>query len=326
MNILVCGGAGYIGSHTVRRLIKEGYEVLVLDNLCNGHMSAIAGIPFVNADLCDQSALKQVFHDHKIDAVIHFAAYALVGESMGQPDIYYRNNVVGTLNLLESMLSTGVKHMVFSSTAAVYGDPLQLPISEDHRTVPTNAYGATKLAVEEMLRWFGQAFGLKYTSLRFFNAAGADPAGDIGEDHDPETHLIPVVIKAALGLIPHVKILGTDYLTRDGTCIRDYIHVLDLADAHVLALKMLLGEGRSAVYNLGSGEGYSVREVIKTAEEVTGRMVRTIEGDRRMGDPAVLVASAEKAERELGWKPECSRLETLIYTAWEWHRENPGGY
>lgn len=326
MKILVCGGAGYIGSHTVRQLTRAGYEVIVLDNLIKGHLPAIEKTPFIQADITDKPALERVFRENKIDAVMHFAAHSLVGESMARPDIYYRNNVAGTLNLLEVMSNTGVEYLIFSSTAAVYGEPVKVPIPEEHPTIPTNPYGATKLAVEEMLRWFGQAYGLKYISLRYFNAAGADPAGDIGEDHSPETHLIPLVLKAALGLVPEIKIFGTDYPTPDGTCIRDYIHVTDLADAHVLALEKLAGGSDSAAYNLGNGSGFSVREVIKTAEEVVGKPIPVVEGERRPGDPAVLVASAEKAGRELGWRPKYSDLKTIIYTAWKWHKEHPQGF
>lgn len=326
MNILVCGGAGYIGSHTARQLLNAGYDVLVLDNLSKGHLPAIGDAPFVKVDILDKPALNQVFLNSKIDAVMHFAAHSLVGESVTRPDIYYRNNVVGTLNLLEAMHKAGVKHFIFSSTAAVYGEPLQIPITEDHPTVPTNPYGATKLAVEEILRWFGQAYGLKYIALRYFNAAGADEAGDIGEDHNPETHLIPLVLKAAHGLLPEIRVFGTDYSTPDGTCIRDYIHVADLADAHVLALERLLDGGASDVYNLGNGSGFSVREVIRAAEEVVGRPIPTVEEKRRPGDPAVLVASADKARRELGWQPRYSDLKTIISTAWKWHRVHPEGY
>jgi UDP-glucose 4-epimerase len=326
MNILVCGGAGYIGSHTVRQLHKAGYEVLVLDNLSRGHLPAIGDTPFVQVDILDKPALERVFRKCKVDAVMHFAAHSLVGESVARPDIYYRNNVAGTLNLLEATHKAGVKYFIFSSTAAVYGEPLEIPITEGHPTVPTNPYGATKLAVEEMLRWFGQAYGLKYISLRYFNAAGADEAGDIGEDHHSETHLIPLVLKAALGQVPEIKIFGTDYPTPDGTCIRDYIHVTDLADAHVRALEMLAGGGASAVYNLGNGSGFSVREVIARAAEVVGKPVPAVEDKRRPGDPAVLVASAEKARRELGWQPRYGDLKTIISTAWKWHREHPSGF
>jgi len=245
---------------------------------------------------------------------------------MLQPGPYYRNNFMGTLNLLEIMLGAGVRYMIFSSTAAVYGEPVEVPIGEEHPTIPTNPYGATKLAVEGMFKWFDQAYGLKYISLRYFNAAGAHPDGDIGEDHTPETHLIPLAIKTALGLLPTLNIWGTDYPTRDGTCIRDYIHVNDLADAHVLALNHLAGGSRSAVYNLGNEQGFSVREVIRAVEEVAGRPVQVLEKESRPGDPAVLVASAAKAAKELGWNPRYNRLNDIISTAWHWHSRHPNGF
>ncbi|WP_073237362.1 UDP-glucose 4-epimerase GalE [Desulforamulus putei] len=319
MNILVCGGAGYIGSHVVRQLQNRGYEVLVLDNLVNGHLSAIGNTPFVKADIMNKRALQQVFDQNRIDAVMHFAAFSIVGESVKRPDLYYRNNVAGTLNLIQTMLENGVNKLIFSSTAAVYGEPGEIPISEDHCTKPTNPYGATKLAVEEMLKWFSQAYGLNYISLRYFNAAGADEAGDIGEDHNPETHLIPLALKTALGLLPEVKIFGTDYPTPDGTCIRDYIHVNDLANAHILALQSLVSGGKSTVYNLGNGSGFSVRDIIKTAQKVTGKLIRVVEAPRRAGDPAVLVASAEKIKRELGWQPQFRDIHQIISSAWHWH-------
>lgn len=320
MNILVCGGAGYIGSHVVRQLRNKGNEVLVLDNLVNGHLSAIGDTPFVEADIIDKGALQQAFRQYRIDAVMHFAAFSIVGESVTRPVLYYRNNVAGTLNLMETMLENGVNKLIFSSTAAVYGEPKELPIREDHDTKPTNPYGATKLAVEEMLKWFSQPYGLNYISLRYFNAAGADDSGDIGEDHNPETHLIPLVLKTALGVLPEVKIFGTDYPTPDGTCIRDYIHVNDLANAHILALQSLVSGGKSTVYNLGNGSGFSVREVIETAQKVTGKLIRVLETERRTGDPAVLVASAERIKQELGWQPQFKDIHQIISSAWHWHR------
>ncbi|WP_003545043.1 UDP-glucose 4-epimerase GalE [Desulfotomaculum nigrificans] len=326
MQILVCGGAGYIGSHAVRELYRAGYEVLVLDNLVKGHREAIGDIPLVEVDINDKPSLEQVFQKQKIDAVMHFAAYSLVGESVVEPAKYYHNNVLGTLNLMEVMLSYGVKRIIFSSTAAVYGEPVELPITEEHPTRPTNPYGATKLAVEGMLHWFGQAYGLNYVSLRYFNAAGADVAGDIGEDHQPETHLIPLVLQTALGVRPEIKIFGTDYPTPDGTCIRDYIHVTDLANAHLLALEKIINEGGSAIYNLGNGSGFSVREVIQVAQEVTGKLIKVMEAERRPGDPAVLVASSEKIKKELGWQPRYADLKTVISTAWHWHSKHPDGY
>lgn len=326
MRVLVCGGAGYIGSHTVKCLEKSGYDVLVLDNLVKGHLPAIGKTPFVHADLTDRQSLERVFGEYKIRAVMHFAAYSLVGESTVRPDMYYHNNVTGTFNLLEAMRRAGVDIMVFSSTAAVYGEPVEVPVREEHPTVPTNPYGATKLAVEEMLRWYGRAYGLKYISLRYFNAAGADPSGEIGEDHRPESHLIPLVLQAALGTRAGIKVFGTDYPTPDGTCIRDYVHVNDLAGAHVLAMEKLARGGQSGVYNLGNGNGFSVREVIETARKVTGRSIQTTPSGRRPGDPAVLVASAGKARRELGWEPRYTSLEDIIATAWNWHRRHPEGF
>lgn len=326
MRVLVSGGAGYIGSHTVRQLHQAGYEVVVVDSLVKGHLKAIGSTAFVHASINDQEALEQILVEHKIDAVMHFAAYSLVGESVARPDIYYHNNVAGTLSLLAAMIKAKVNYFVFSSTAAVYGEPVEVPILENHPTAPTNPYGSTKLAVEGMLQWFSQAYGLKYTSLRYFNAAGADPAGDLGEDHDPESHLIPLVLKTALGLLPEISIFGTDYPTPDGTCIRDYIHVTDLAEAHILALGRLVSGGKSDVYNLGNGSGFSVREVINTAAKVAGRPINVAEGGRRPGDPAVLVASSGKAKHELGWQPKYDTLEQIIKTAWQWHQANPYGY
>ncbi|ACV64971.1 UDP-glucose 4-epimerase [Desulfofarcimen acetoxidans DSM 771] len=322
MNILVCGGAGYIGSHVVRQLQKKGYEVLVLDNLINGHLSAVDGVPFVKADITDKQALQEVFSRNSIDAVMHFAAFSIVGESMSKPGLYYRNNVLGTLNLLEAMRENKVSKLIFSSTAAVYGEPEEIPICEEHRTKPTNPYGATKLAVEEMLNWFNHAYGLNYVSLRYFNAAGADESGDIGEDHNPETHLIPLVLKTALGVLPEIKIFGTDYPTPDGTCLRDYIHVNDLADAHIMGLQSLSGGGQSTIFNLGNGNGFSVKEIIETARKVTGKPIQAVETDRRTGDPAVLVASSEKIKQELGWQPRYGDIEQIISSAWRWHQRN----
>ncbi|MEW6424879.1 MAG: UDP-glucose 4-epimerase GalE [Bacillota bacterium] len=326
MHVLVTGGAGYIGSHTVKELVKAGHRVTVLDNLSKGHRAAVRNAAFIQAGLTNKNFLTELLRAQKIEAVMHFAASSLVGESMQRPAVYYQNNVVNGLNLLEAMREAGVPYFVFSSTAAVYGEPVQTPITEDHPALPTNPYGATKLAVEEALAWYYRAYGLKYISLRYFNAAGADPDGDLGEDHDPETHLIPLVLKAALGQLPAVKVFGSDYPTPDGTCIRDYIHVTDLAAAHVLALEALAEGKKSAVYNLGSGNGYSVLEVIETAGRVTGSRLPKIFTARRPGDPAVLVASSEKIRRELGWKPRYGDLPTIIETAWRWHRHHPRGY
>jgi len=327
MAILVTGGAGYIGSHTAAALLERGEEVVVLDNLQTGHRQAADGCTyFYEGDIRDEALLDRIFGSHEIDAVIHFAANSLVQESMTDPGKYYHNNVYGTLCLLERMRANGVKRIVFSSTAAVYGEPERVPIEETDKTEPANAYGETKLAMERMIRWFDAAHGIQNVSLRYFNAAGAHESGRIGEDHAPETHLVPIVLQAALGKRPHVAIFGDDYPTADGTCIRDYIHVSDLADAHLLAVDRLRrGEG-SAVYNLGSGRGYSVREIIEQARRVTGRDIPVVVQPRRAGDPAVLVASSERAKRELGWNPRRSDIGTIIRTAWAWHTAHPDGY
>lgn len=315
--ILVTGGAGYIGSHTVRRLRKKGYDVVVYDNLSKGHRWAVKDAELVVGDILDYARVCEVIKKYGIDSVIHFAAYSLVGESMQDPQMYYVNNVSGTISLLRAMINCGVKKIVFSSTAAVYGEPEEVPIKEDSRLNPTNVYGRTKLMIESILRDYDMAYGLKYVALRYFNAAGADDKGDIGEDHTPETHLIPLVLKAAKGEREDIKIFGTDYNTPDGTCVRDYIHVNDLADAHVLALESLK-EGRSNVYNLGNGNGFSVKQVIEVAEKVTGKSINKVESDRRPGDPAVLIASSEKIRKELGWRPVYTDLEKIIQTAWDW--------
>ncbi|GAB6275443.1 MAG: UDP-glucose 4-epimerase GalE [Peptococcaceae bacterium] len=326
MNILVTGGAGYIGSHTVKELTKANHHVAVLDNLGKGHRTAVSKAKFICGDLADKDNLVQVLQMEGVEAIVHFAASSLVGESMTNPAHYYRNNLINGLNLLEAMRETGVPYLVFSSTAAVYGKPVELPIPEDHPTVPTNPYGATKLALENAMQWYSQAYGLKYISLRYFNAAGADPEGKLGEDHTPETHLIPLVLRTALGQIPEVRIFGNDYPTADGTCIRDYIHVTDLARAHVLAIEALAGGVEMATYNLGNGSGYSVLEVIRTAEEIVGRPISKRVAERRPGDPAVLVASAGKVKQELNWKPSFCDLHTIIETAWRWHKTHPQGY
>ncbi len=317
--ILVVGGAGYIGAHMVRQLFKNRCEVVILDNLSTGSRKLIQGDAFIQGSLGDRSLLDKVFNAHAFDAVMHFAAFSQVGESMHQPLTYYRNNLAETVALLEAMLRHGVKRFIFSSTAAVYGEPVATPITEDHPCLPTNPYGNTKLAVERMLADCDAAYGLKYTALRYFNAAGADDSSEIGELHDPETHLIPIVLKAADGQIAHIQIFGTDYPTTDGTCIRDYVHVNDLAQAHLLALDALLDGGKSAIYNLGSSNGYSVKEVIGKAQGVTGKKIPVVEASRRAGDPAILVASSEKITRELGWRPVYDDLETIIQTAWDWH-------
>ena len=320
--ILVIGGAGYIGSHVVRQLIDSNYDVVILDNLSTGHRRLVQGGEFVQGCLGDVSLLNRLFKMYSFDAVMHFAAFSQVGESMQDPLRYYRNNLAETISLLETIISHGIKRFVFSSTAAVYGEPLNIPISESHPCMPTNPYGNTKLAVEKLLADCDAAYGLKFMALRYFNAAGADESTEIGELHDPETHLIPNLFKAALGQIDHIKLFGTDYPTTDGTCIRDYVHVNDLAQAHLLALDVLLANGESTVYNLGSNTGFSVKEVIDKAEAVIGKKIPLVEAPRRPGDPAVLVASSEKIKQELGWIPAYDSLETIIDTAWLWHLKN----
>jgi UDP-glucose 4-epimerase len=322
--VLVVGGAGYIGAHMVKALAAAGYRVIILDDLSTGHKEFAAGGRFVRGTLADQTVLDPLFSKNAIDAVMHFAAFSLVGESVQNPIAYYRNNLAGTISLLEAMIRFDVKRFIFSSTAAVYGEPRFVPITEDHPCTPANPYGATKLAVERLLKDCDLAYGLKYMSLRYFNAAGADPDGLIGERHQPESHLIPLVLKTALGEFPHIKIFGTRYPTPDGTCLRDYIHVNDLARAHLLALESLLGGGASAVYNLGNSKGYSVREVIALSRNITGCPIPTVETDNRPGDPAVLVAASEKIRRELGWQPEYEDLERIIQSAWKWHRLEQG--
>jgi UDP-glucose 4-epimerase len=326
MAILVTGGAGYIGSHTVLYLKQRGEEVIVLDNLQKGHRDAVLDAKFYKGDLKDDGILDQIFNTHHIDAVIHFAANSLVGESVEKPLEYYDNNVIGTYHLVKKMIEHGVKKIVYSSTAATYGNPVRVPIQEDDPTVPTNPYGDTKLAIEKMLKWADGAYGLKSVSLRYFNAAGADPEGRIGEDHTPETHLIPIVLQVALGQRDKVSIFGDDYPTEDGTCIRDYIHVMDLAEAHYLALQKLNNTNESGVYNLGNGKGFSVKEVIETCRKVTKRDIPVEIAPRRAGDPAVLIASSEKAKRELGWEPKYPSLEEIITHAWNWHKNNPNGF
>ena len=317
--ILVIGGAGYIGAHIVRRLIKAQYDVVILDDLSTGHRRLVQSGKFVQGSLGDVRLLSQLFTEHSFDAVMHFAAFSQVGESMHQPLRYYRNNLAETIALVEAMVCHGIKRFVFSSTAAVYGEPLDIPLTESHPCFPTNPYGNTKLAVERLLADCDAAYGLKSMALRYFNAAGADESAEIGELHDPETHLIPNLFKAALGQIDHIQLFGNDYHTTDGTCIRDYVHVNDLAQAHLLALDVLLADGESAVYNLGSNNGFSVKEVIQKAELVIGKKIPVADAPRRPGDPAVLIASSEKIKRELGWNPVYESLEKIIDTAWKWH-------
>lgn len=326
MAILVTGGAGYIGSHTVVELLRQGEEVVVVDNLQTGHLPAVKGASYYQADLRDSKALSEVFSKHSIEAVIHFAASSLVGESVEKPLMYYENNLLASHSLVSVMMEHDVKKIVFSSTAATYGEPKEVPISEESETAPTNPYGETKLAMEKMFRWCDGAYGLKSISLRYFNAAGAHPDGIIGEDHTPETHLIPIILQVALGQREHIGIYGEDYPTEDGTCIRDYIHVMDLANAHWLALEYLRKNEVSDVFNLGNGRGFSVKEVIETARTVTKHEIPAVVSPRRAGDPAVLIASSEKAQRTLGWKPKYNQLDTIIETAWNWHQNHPNGY
>ena len=327
MNVLVTGGAGYIGSHAVRELLAAGHGVVVLDNLVKGHRTAIPKeTPFVQADIRDAAILAKTFASHAIDAVMHFAAASEVGESMANPAKYYRDNVAATLSLLESMQAANVRKIVFSSTAAVYGEPECCPIREDARLCPTNVYGRTKLVIENMLADFAMAYGFSYVALRYFNAAGALPAGGVGEDHTPESHLIPLILKTALGQRSAISIYGTDYPTPDGSCIRDYIHVTDLATAHVLAIEQLQAGGEPRTYNLGSQHGFSVREVVAEAKRITGVDFPVVEAPRRSGDPAVLVASSAKFQQDFPWQMRYSDLPTILQTAWDWHRAYPDGY
>lgn len=324
MRVLVTGGAGYIGSVVTEQLVSDGHEVVVYDNLSKGFAQAIVkGAEFVEGDLLEGDKLKETLHENRIEAVIHMAASSLVGESVQEPAKYYNNNVVAGLVLLDAMRACGVKKIVFSSTAAVYGEPEKQPVAESDSTDPTNPYGEAKLAFERAMHWYEQAYGLRYASLRYFNAAGATEC--CGEDHDPETHLIPIILQAAAGKRAQVEIYGDDYATPDGTCVRDYIHVIDLARAHILALDGL--SERSAIYNLGcGGDGYSVREVIETARRVTGKEIPVRVGPRRPGDPAVLVASSDKIKGELGWHPEFQDLALIIESAWRWISTHPNGY
>ena len=318
--ILVVGGAGYIGSHMVLDLLRAGHEVVVLDNLSRGHRDLIPGGIFVEGDLGDACLLDRIFSERKIDAVMHFAAYSLVGESVEKPLVYYRNNISRTIELLEAMIRHSIRRFIFSSTAAVYGEPQGVPISEEHPCRPTNPYGESKLAVEQLLEDCARNGNLQYVSLRYFNAAGADASGMLGERHNPETHLIPLILRVAAGEMEKIRIYGTDYRTPDGTCIRDYIHVSDLTQAHLLALQSLQKGSASAIFNLGNSKGYSVREVIEVARQLTGHAIPTVVSERRAGDPAVLVADSGKIRRALNWKPRYEDLSKIIETAWTWHQ------
>lgn len=319
MRVLVTGGAGYIGSQTSKLLMATGHEPVVLDNLSTGHRWAVRWGEYVEGDLADTAQVREALERHAIEAVIHFAASAYVGESMQNPRKYFHNNVTNTLKLLDAMLDAGVRYMVFSSSCATYGLPDRLPITEMEPQRPVNPYGESKLFVERVLRWYGEVYGLHWMALRYFNAAGADPDGEIGEIHDPETHLIPLVIQAALGQRSQLDVFGTDYPTADGTAVRDYIHVVDLARAHISALDHLSSGGDSMALNLGTGHGHSVKEVVQTVERVAQRPVPVREAPRRAGDPPALVADATRAAHVLGWTPGCSDLETVVTTAWRWH-------
>lgn len=327
MSFLVLGGAGYIGSHAVYQLIDQNYKVVVVDNLQSGHNQAVhPQATFYKGDIRDKEFLRSVFAQEKIEGVIHFAANSLVGESMENPLKYFNNNVYGTQVLLEVMMEFGIKNIVFSSTAATYGEQKVMPITEEMPTLPTNAYGETKLTMEKIMKWCESAYGLKYVSLRYFNVAGARSTGEIGEDHHPETHLIPVILQVAVGQREYISVFGDDYDTEDGTCIRDYIHVEDLIDAHILALSYLQNGGESTIVNLGSGKGFSVNEMVETAREVTGHEIPAKVVPRRSGDPSKLIASSEKAKKVLGWNPQRTSIKQIMEDAWNWHQTHPQGY
>ncbi len=327
MAVLICGGAGYVGSHNVKAFAQKGEEVIVVDSLETGHRAAVPeGIKFYHADIRDSEALDRVFSENQIESVIHFCAYSLVGESMEKPLKYFDNNVGGMISLLEAMQKHEVKRIIFSSTAATYGEPKKVPILETDPTIPTNPYGESKRIMEKMMNWVSRLHDIRYVSLRYFNVAGAWHDGSIGEDHHPESHLIPLILQVPLGKREHITIYGDDYPTQDGTCIRDYIHTEDLARAHILALEYLRNGGESNIFNLGSGDGYSVMEMITAARKVTGHPIPAQVGTRRPGDPAKLVADSSKAQAILKWKPEITRMEDIIATAWKWHSSHPNGY
>ena len=327
MTIAVLGGAGYIGSHTVKRLLATGEDVIVLDNLITGHRRAVdKRARFYQGDIRDFQFLSSVFSQEKVDGIVHFAAFSVVPESMKNPLKYFDNNTCGMVTLLEAMNQFGIKRIVFSSTAATYGEPKQIPIKETDPQLPTNAYGESKLAMEKIMHWADLADGLKFVALRYFNVAGAMPDGSIGEDHNPETHLIPIILQVAAGKRPSLQIYGNDYPTKDGTNIRDYVHVFDLADAHVLALKYLEAGNSSTAFNLGSATGFSNMEILQAARKVTGEPIPASIGPRRLGDPSTLIASSDKAKELLGWKPQFDNIEKIIETAWKWHENNPEGF
>lgn len=327
MSYIVLGGAGYIGSHAVNKLIENNYDVIVVDNLQSGHEEAInSKAKFYKGDIRDKNFLSNVFKKENIDGVFHFAANSIVGESMKEPLMYFNNNVYGMQILLEVMNEHNVNKIVFSSTAATYGEPKKVPITEDMETCPTNTYGETKLVMEKMMKWCDKAYGMKYVALRYFNVAGAEDDGSIGEDHNPETHLIPIVLQTALGKRDHITIFGDDYDTEDGTCVRDYVHVVDLVEAHILAMKYLTDGGESNTFNLGSSQGFSVKEIVETARKVTDKDIKAIIGERRAGDPSKLIASSDKARKMLGWNPSRTNIENIIKDAWLWHDTHKNGY
>lgn len=327
MSYIVLGGAGYIGSHAVNKLIENNYDVIVVDNLQSGHEEAInSKAKFYKGDIRDKNFLSNVFKEENIDGVFHFAANSIVGESMKEPLMYFNNNVYGMQILLEVMNEHNVNKIVFSSTAATYGEPKKVPITEDMETCPTNTYGETKLVMEKMMKWCDKAYGMKYVALRYFNVAGAEDDGSIGEDHNPETHLIPIVLQTALGKRDHITIFGDDYDTEDGTCVRDYVHVVDLVEAHILAMKYLTHGGESNTFNLGSSQGFSVKEIVETARKVTDKDIKAIIGERRAGDPSKLIASSDKARKMLGWNPIRTNIENIIKDAWLWHDTHKNGY
>lgn len=327
MDILVLGGAGYIGSHAVDQLIAKGYNVVVIDNLCTGHKSSIhKEAIFYEGDIRNSEFLNNIFAKYEFKGVFHFCAYSLVGESVLKPLEYFNNNVNGLQVLLESMNKFNVKNIIFSSTAAVYGEPETIPITETDVQLPTSPYGESKLMMEKMMKWCNEAYGINYAALRYFNVAGAKEDGSIGEDHRPESHLIPIVLKTALGQNNHITVFGDDYDTKDGSCIRDYVHVVDLINAHILAFDYLQNGGKSGSFNIGSSEGYSVFEIIEAAKSITQKHIEVVIGDRRPGDPSKLIASSNKAQNELGWYPKYDNIEDIINSAWQWHLNNPTGY